>query len=356
MPSVEDHPEPLITHEADHTVYRGRDARIWCAIPGCEEFDHSLSSVRCAPSVTGLAADVQKILDRYPTAVDIMEAEEADEALRAESKRMMETPEEARLQDVKNLEAHFDIELTDEERPFAADLLRSPTALYWRRAGKIDYIPRLLRQAQDMAKQAKGRIVRSNTPEGKDLAATVDIIDVIEPRTVEQQANDLVARVRDRRYQRAMTEVNELEDRLTVARAALRAFTPQPTAEELQKREEGLQAVRARRAENERLAIEEQEDFSDVEIAARVLSALDFPHLPLNDADDEGVPYWRRLIPKAELFLKAGFLHKGILLTALQQLTKETERGRYAEVGYNDHFNDGLSAAEDLIEEWRTGS
>lgn len=31
---------------------------------------------RCMPQVTGFAADVQKILDQYPRAEDIMEAEE----------------------------------------------------------------------------------------------------------------------------------------------------------------------------------------------------------------------------------------------------------------------------------------
>ncbi len=35
---------------------------------------------RCAPQVTGFAADVQKILDTYPRAEDIMEAEELDAA------------------------------------------------------------------------------------------------------------------------------------------------------------------------------------------------------------------------------------------------------------------------------------
>lgn len=38
------------------------------------------------------------------------------------------------------------------------------------------------------------------------------------------------------------------------------------------------------------------------------------------------------------------------LLEQLAALSKPTQHGRYAEVGYNDHFNDGLSAAEEIVE------
>lgn len=35
----------------------------------------------------------------------------------------------------------------------------------------------------------------------------------------------------------------------------------------------------------------------------------------------------------------------------IDQVSKPTEHGRYAEAGYNDHFNDGLEAAFDALEE-----
>ena len=38
------------------------------------------------------------------------------------------------------------------------------------------------------------------------------------------------------------------------------------------------------------------------------------------------------------------------LLQQIDDLKKPTEHGRYAETGYNDHFNDGVDAAYDLID------
>lgn len=39
------------------------------------------------------------------------------------------------------------------------------------------------------------------------------------------------------------------------------------------------------------------------------------------------------------------------LVAKIEALSKPTESGRYAEAGYNDHFNDGVQAAAILIEE-----
>ncbi|UDL16008.1 hypothetical protein QEH42_gp210 [Microbacterium phage Pumpernickel] len=38
------------------------------------------------------------------------------------------------------------------------------------------------------------------------------------------------------------------------------------------------------------------------------------------------------------------------LVQSIENLKRPTEHGRYAEAGYNDHFNDGLDAAVEAIE------
>jgi len=122
-----------------------------------------------------------------------------------------------------------------------------------------------------------------------------------------QEQNGVSEKILEHRRQVAQQHVDELGRRLDAAHEHLRSLTPEKSPEEQQKHDEALQGIHARRAENERLAVEVTEGYTDVEVAARVLNAIDFSWIELDAGDDEG-PYWRRLIPRAELFIKAGFV------------------------------------------------